>query len=351
MYGRASDIIEPVSLPEYDAVDEAFTAELSAAREAGRRAPDFFVVGHAKCGTTAMCEMLAAHPQVFMPVFKETQFLSRGPRLLAMHPKRRGARRPQTLEAYLELFGEAGPEQRAGEGSTEYLRTPVAAANVHELCPEALIVAAFREPAAFLRSLHLQLLEVGVESEPDLAKALALEQPRREGRELPPDCPWPPALQYSRHVRYSEQLRSWHERFGRERVLVLIYEDFRTDNEATMREVFRFVGVDEHHEIAAVEANPTVRVRSQRTDGAVTALALGRGPLASAAKSLVKSVSTERMRRTAMGVVRRAAVDTAPPAADKALMAELRQRFAVEVRELSDYLGRDLVSQWGYAGI
>jgi hypothetical protein len=34
--------------------------------------------------------------------------------------------------------------------------------------------------------------------------------------------------------------------------------------------------------------------------------------------------------------------------ADEQLMAELRQRFTGEVHALSEYLGRDLVSLWGY---
>ncbi len=33
--------------------------------------PDFFIVGHPKCGTTALYEMLRRHPQIFMPALKE----------------------------------------------------------------------------------------------------------------------------------------------------------------------------------------------------------------------------------------------------------------------------------------
>ena len=37
----------------------------------GLRVPDFFIVGHAKSGTTALYEMLRQHPQIFMPASKE----------------------------------------------------------------------------------------------------------------------------------------------------------------------------------------------------------------------------------------------------------------------------------------
>jgi len=39
------------------------------------RVPDFFIVGHAKSGTTALYEMLRRHPQIYMPSVKEPQVL------------------------------------------------------------------------------------------------------------------------------------------------------------------------------------------------------------------------------------------------------------------------------------
>ena len=33
--------------------------------------PNFFVIGGSKCGTTALCELLANHPDVFISTPKE----------------------------------------------------------------------------------------------------------------------------------------------------------------------------------------------------------------------------------------------------------------------------------------
>lgn len=322
-------------------------AALRQAREAGKRVPDFFVVGHAKCGTTALFEMLKQHPQIYLPVFKETQFLSRGPHRQSVQ-QRRAPRRPRTLEAYLSLYEAASLEQRAGDGSTEYLRTPSTAARIAALSPDARIVAAFREPVSFLRSLHLQLLEVNLEDEPSFEKALRLEEPRRHGRQLPRGCAWPQALQYSQHVRYVEQLRAYHERLGRERVLVLIYDDFRADNERVVQEVLRFLDVDDSIELAHSEANPTVRVRAPRAGELVDALSTGRGPVSRGAGRVVRAVTSERLRRGALQAVKRVALDTNPRALDEKLSSELRRRFRGEVVAISEYLKRDLVSLWGY---
>jgi hypothetical protein len=317
--------------------------ELRDARASGRTIPEFFVVGHAKSGSTALHGMLAGHPQIFLPVLRETQFLARGPAERIAPPPEQDARRPRTLAAYLDLFGDAVPGQRVGEISTAYLRTPETAERIAALRPDARIVAFLREPAAFVRSLHLQLLQVGFETERDLARALELEPERAEGRRIPPGCPWPEALLYSRHVHYAEQLRSYHERFGREHVLTLIYEDFRADNAATVRDVLRFLDVDEDYEIERQEANPTVRVRSRRLEQAVQRASAGRGPLARA----VKALTPRRVRRGAMQAARRAAVDTRPAPADERLMAELRARYEGEVRAAGELLGRDLAALWG----
>ncbi len=330
------------------AAEQALLDELREARHSGRTVPEFFVVGHAKCGTTALHGMLAGHPQLFLPVLRETQFLARGPAERAAPADGRDLRRPRTLDAYLSLFDEAGEGQRVGEISTAYLRTPQAAARIAALRPDALIVSFLREPASFVQSFHLQLLQIGFETERDLGRALALEPERAQGRQIPPGCPWPEALLYTRHVHYAEQLRSYRELFGRDRVLTLIYEDFRRDNDATVRELLRFLGVDDAVQIARSEANPTVRLRSRRADGLMDSVSMGRGPVSRTVGSVVKAVTPAGLRRRAMRAARRAVVDTAPPVADERLMDELRERFAGEVDAAGELLGIDLAARWGY---
>ena len=94
-------------------------------------------------------------------------------------------RAPETLEEYLSLFAGGAPDQRIGEATPSYLRSQTAAATIASVQPEARIVALLREPASFLRSLHMQFVQTHVETETDFGKALALETDRREGRHIP----------------------------------------------------------------------------------------------------------------------------------------------------------------------
>jgi Sulfotransferase family len=310
------------------------------------RVPDFFILGHAKCGTTALYEMLRRHPQIYMPELKEPAFFATDLRSRFQRPS--SGPLPQTLEEYLSLFSSAGAAQIVGEASSSYIVSSTAARAIAELQPAARTIAILREPASFLRSLHLQLLQNHIETEKNLRKALALEDERRQGRRIPRRSPRPQALLYSERVRYVEQLRRYRALFGAERVLVLVYDDFRSDNEATVRRVLRFLGVDDTVPIAATQANPTVRMRSQRLDDLLHAVSVGRGPLSRAAKASAKVLAPAQLRRAALRGARRRFVVGAPEPPDEALMIELRRRFKGEVVALSDYLDRDLVTLWGY---
>jgi hypothetical protein len=312
--------------------------ELGEAAQGGARVPDFFLVGMPKCGTTALYRMLRTHPGLFMPPMKEPHFLSRSP-----EEERRGRRVPRTLDAYLDLFAGAAPGQLTGEGSTSYLFSPVAPERIGRLNPGARAIAILREPAAFLRSVHLQLYESHIETEPDLATALALEPQRREqAADL-----WGRMLLYSEHLRWTEQLRRYHEALGPERVLVLIYDDVRADNQGAVRQTARFLGIDDEFELQPVEANATVYRRDSRVGGAVRRLTTRRARVGKAARRMTRFVPP-RVRRKALVGIHRALEVREPPPVDEELMARLRVRFAGEVAAAGDYLGRDLLELWGY---
>jgi Sulfotransferase family len=313
------------------------SAEPSApARAPQQRVPDFFIVGQHKSGTTALYEMLRRHPQIYMPDVKEPRYFADDLRF-QFEPEP-SSQPPRTYEQYLSLFAPARPDQRVGEASPSYLKSQTAARAIARVAPAARIVAILREPASFVRSLQLQLLQEHVETETDLRRAVANERVTRGGREV---------LRYSDHVHYVEQLRRYHAVFSPEQVLVLIYDDFRNDNEATVRQVLRFLDVDDTMPIEVLDANPTVSVRAVRLDRLARKMYSASG-LASALSTTLKALSTERMRRRLVRTLRRRVLYAAPPPPDEDAMIELRARYRPEVVALSEYLGRDLVGLWGY---
>ncbi len=328
---------------------QSMTASAESLTDAGAargRVPDFFIVGHHKSGTTALYEMLSRHPQIYMSAIKEPRFLASDMR--PRFPPPRGRALPQTLNEYRLLFADAAPQQRAGEATPSYLFSHTAAARIAELQPTARIVAILREPASFLRSLHLQLLRSHVESEKDPRKAIALETARREGRSIPRRSHLPQLLQYSEHVRYVEQLRRYDTVFAPEQILVLIYDDFLADNLTTLRRTLRFLEVDDEQQLEELNVKQTTRtMRSQQLDDLLYSVTLGQSPVSRAARATAKTLAPRELRRDTLRAIRRVGVLGPAPAPDEDLMRELRVRFKPEVVALSEYLDRDLRSAVG----
>ncbi len=292
--------------------------------------------------------MLRSHPQVFMPAIKEPRFFA--PELRSRFRGGASDVRPDTLEGYLALFAPAQAGQILGEASPSYLRSAEAAGRIAEVAPGARIIAILREPASFLRSFHLQTVHNHVETETDLGKALALEDERRAGRSIPRNSHVPATLLYSEHVRYVTQLQRFESHFPREQMLVLIYDDFRNDNAGTVRQVLRFLGADEALPVEEVETETLESVRSGRLHKLRRSLQLAeRNPdAASRAARALNAALPRTVRGERAKALWRRGVYGPPPAPDEQLMLELRRRFEPEVVALSDHLGRDLVSLWGY---
>src|SRR5256885_16953952 len=85
------------------------------------RLPDFFIVGHAKSGTTALYEMLRRHPEIYMPELKEPWFFASDMRP-RFQPRRSGVL-PQTLEEYAAMFANDGPGHRQDGAPSSYRRS------------------------------------------------------------------------------------------------------------------------------------------------------------------------------------------------------------------------------------
>src|SRR5215831_7215316 len=108
--------------------------------------PDFFIVGAPRCGTTAMGQFLAAHPDIFMSR-KEMHVFGKD-----LHFGKRFYRR--SLETYVSEFAGADAKKRAGEGSVWHLFSTQAAAEIKAFNPEARIIIMLRDPVEMMFSLY-----------------------------------------------------------------------------------------------------------------------------------------------------------------------------------------------------
>ena len=292
--------------------------------------PDFYIVGAFKCGTTAMYDYLRPHPQVFMPFHKE-------PLYFGDDLTRRYGRMPRSQ--YEALFAPARPGQRIGEASAWYLYSRSAAAEIKAAAPEAQIMVMLRNPVDVMHAQHSQLLFNVEEDIADFGAALEAEPARRRGERLPPGPLRVENLYYRESVRFAEQLRRYFEEFGRDKVMVILYDDFRDDTPGVYRSALEFLGVDSGFSPSFAVSNPNKRVRFPmlqrmvyQPPGPLLKLvpAIRRFPLAHAVRERLLRINSTPQRRQPM---------------DPALRERLLAEFAPEIRELGELIGRDL-SSW-----
>jgi hypothetical protein len=224
--------------------------------DAQAQGPDFFIVGAPKCGTSALTDYLAQHPEVGMCAAKETHFFA-GEDYWGPFGAFRGDR-PPTRAAYLGLFAGTERARRRGEASVWYLYSATAPRSIVAFAPDADIVVMVRSPWEMLPSLHSQLVFIGIEPERDFARALALDAERERGGG-PPGFP---SASYRAAAAFGEQLGRYLDAFGSARVHVVVYERFREDPAGVYASVCGALGVDPGFVPDLRVVNPNTEARS-----------------------------------------------------------------------------------------
>ncbi len=221
------------------------------------RLPDFFLVGAVKAGTTALHLFLDQHPEIYMSPVKETNFFSQadmdeahfnrdyrhdvnvgldryleGPMNRAIH-----IANVQRWDQYRKLFRDATGYRMVGEASNSYLLCPSAAPAIAEACPDARILMMLRNPIDRAWSQYIMNLRLGKTLSEDFIEEFNADSNKEHQG-------WGVSHNYRELGHYARQLERFYAHFPRERVKVLLYDDYRADPAAAMQDIFRFLGVD-----------------------------------------------------------------------------------------------------------
>jgi Sulfotransferase domain len=293
------------------------------------RRPDFFLVGAPKCGTTALNDYLRQHPEIFLPKKKEINFF--GADLVFYKPR-------VTKEQYLAHFAEAKAEKRIGEAAVWYLYSKLAAAEIKDFGPAASIIIMLRSPVDMMYSMHGQRLYNDNENIRDFAEALAAEEERKQGRRIYQNAANAMGFFYRDIARYTQQVQRYFEVFGRDKVQVIIYDDFKSDTPGVYRKTCEFLEVDSQFRPVFTVINPSKTVRNEALRRFL------RYPPPSVRWFLrllrLRPVPGERGFK---GWLKRLNSKPIPrPPMDRELKSRLQAEFLPEVQQLSELLERDL---------
>ncbi|MGN6616906.1 MAG: sulfotransferase family protein [Ilyomonas sp.] len=197
--------------------------------------PNFFIVGAPKAGTTSLYHYLEQHPEIYMSPIKETNYFSR-PEINSsgLFYKKKNE---WTIDQYAEQFEGLTTEKAIGEASVSYLFYPNVPYKIKQFNPDAKIIIMLRNPIDRGFSHYLMDRRVGFTnlSYEDIVYRKEFEKNNTR-------------FFYQQYVElgmYYSQIKRYLDIFSPEKVKILYFEDVIKDIEMVVKEVYKFLGVDD----------------------------------------------------------------------------------------------------------
>lgn len=208
--------------------------------------PNFFIAGTPRAGTTSLYEYLKDIDGIYMSPIKEPNYFSVNisDKILLQKPFRK-------KNEYLKLFRNVKDEIAIGEGSHSYLWDPQSAKLIHQAIPDAKIILILRDPVERAFSHYLFTVGVGQENGTfsDAIKKALKAKPDFSGAIIEAGL-------------YGKQIDRYLKYFEKEKIKIVISEEFIKNTESIMKEILEFldVGVVKtcsfkkiHHEYSVID--------------------------------------------------------------------------------------------------
>ncbi|MCO5249644.1 MAG: sulfotransferase [Chitinophagales bacterium] len=224
--------------------------------------PNFFLIGTVKGGTTSLFHYLSQHSEIYLSPIKEVNYFSRKDIDETKFSKdyrhdihidlkkyfEEGMSYPVHIahitneEDYLHLFSKVRNEKAIGEMSLSYMLYENTPKEIYKAYPQAKILAILRNPAERAFSQYVMNLKQGKILENDFLKEI-VEDDKRQVKG------WGANHQYLMIGKYYEQLKRYYDIFPKDQIKVFLFDDFKTNPNAVVKEMFDFLAVDSNLEI------------------------------------------------------------------------------------------------------
>ncbi|GAB4377362.1 MAG: sulfotransferase [Salibacteraceae bacterium] len=203
--------------------------------------PNLFLVGAPRCGTTTIVKFLEDFKEVFVPSVKEPMYLA--DELLRSQKIKRLVKVVDDGDEYIRMYASADPRQAYRvDASTSYLWTPGTAERIKKLSPDAKIIVVVREPVerAFSHYAHY----------------VSRYGEKRSFSQFVSDGIKPNADSHDKHHVesgfYARNLARYHKVFSPDQILLLNYNDLKSDPKAFYQKITRFLGLGDSPEMEII---------------------------------------------------------------------------------------------------
>lgn len=240
--------------------------------------PDFFIVGAAKAGTTALQQMLGMHPDIYMSPIKEPNFFYNDIPTSELRKPLQEKLKKENAEQWIKdgmhgelwnafltdehlyqhLFSKALPNQMCGEASVSYLYSNNAAKNIFNYNPKAKIIIMLRNPAERAWS-HFQM-----EMRMGLTNGNFKESFDKYNDKL--NAAWGKDPIFLTGGFYYHQVKRYLDIFPKEQVLICLYDDYKRNAETTLKNILSFIGASTTKELSEISVKRANEARSSVVD-------------------------------------------------------------------------------------
>lgn len=308
--------------------------------------PDFFIVGAAKAGTTALYNYLKPHPEIYFSPIKEPHYFSTDIEVAEMRADfkknaltdiseylrnslgspRHGAF-VRNESHYHQLFSLANGEKRIGESSVSYLYSNVAGKNIKAFNVDAKIIIILREPVERAFSHYLMDLRIGYEQTSFKDAVFSDINKVKKG--------WGQTHLYIELGQYYEQVKRFMNIFEPTNIKILLHDDFKKSPEKVLKDVFSFLDIaDKTAEIDFLERHNKAELPKSRLLQRVEKIPVVQ-------KILADFIPGKLRRKLKRGFY---STDNLPKLTD-ADRKSLGHFFSEDIQKLSKLINRDL-SHW-----
>ena len=285
------------------------------------RLPNLFIVGFPKTGTTTLFDTLAQHPDIFPSKRKEPGDWEN------LHHLNKANN--FCYAEYMKNFEEAVNQRYLMEGTTRYSLNLSSAKTLKGFNGSAKIVIGIREPISYIASLCFQI-EKNTKRERDINEDIKL------------------GLSYTK-PRFYEAVRSYHEEFGKENVVVYTFDSFLTSARQLTAEILTFLDLEEPSDFNVINNNLSRKPKT-KFHGSINQF-LHNAVISKTIRNLLKKTKFYNP-ETIKQIVARALTNKVnyynQIVENEENFIHLKNQFREDVRMLSETVGQNLSSKWDY---
>ena len=193
-------------------------------------APNLFIAGAPRCGTTSLYNYLKEHPQVFGPDIKEPRYLAHAEMKIETLGKMFQEMTIVSEVDYLALYKDGATFKYRMDGTPFYMFYPEAIQRMKDISSDSRVIISIRNPVDRIISVYNMMWNRGLTQSGFKEN---IDRFRENGE-----------IKFNRSGLYSKQIRNLWDILGRDRVHIINFDELKNDINKTLKGIYAFLEIE-----------------------------------------------------------------------------------------------------------